>query len=319
MEIAQRLKSYTKDTALRSYLELKDLDCTKKPTLTREGNKALDFFFLRHRLAAKTKRHISFLNALKNKSTFRYLKNKTRKVKRYDQLSSKKTPDEELRNQYAVFQLYYGTINQFRPAVAKFLYCLLKPRVAILDFSSGWGGRCMAAMAMGIPYIGFDANKKLESSYKTMIKSLEPSADVKMTFKPSETVDFSKYDYDLVFTSPPYFMLEEYQGMPKYAQKQGFLDVFFVPVVQGVWKNLRVGGHLALNMPEDMYKAIQHCLPKVSKKIKMPIMDRRAGEAARGEDLVVGKTDTFEYIYIWKKVRGSLGNFDAPKCGKAPA
>lgn len=319
MDIAKRLKPYEKEKVVANYQELKDLKCTAKPSLTREGSKALDYFFLRHRLAAKTKRHISFLNALKNKSTFKYLKNKTRKVKKYDQLSSKKTPDEELRNQYAVFQLYYGTINQFRPATAKFLYCLLEPKVAILDFSSGWGGRCMAAMAMGIPYIGFDANKKLESSYKQMIKTLEPGADVKMTFKPSETVDFSKYKYDLVFTSPPYFMIEEYQGMPKYAQKQGFLDVFFVPVVQGVWQGLMNGGHLALNMPEEMYDAIRHCLPKVTKKIKMPLMDRHAEEAAQGKDLAVGKTERFEYIYIWKKGGGAKADFEAKKCGVAAA
>lgn len=315
MEIAKRLKPYEKEKVLENYQELKDLQCTKKPTLTREGSKALDYFFLRHRLAAKTKRHISFLNALKQKNTFKYLRNKTRKIKKYNQLSQKKTPDEELRNQYAVFQLYYGTINQFRPATAKFLYCLLQPKVAILDFSSGWGGRCMAAMAMGIPYIGFDANKKLKSSYDSMIKTLEPDAKVQMTFQPSETIDFSHYNYDLVFTSPPYFMIEEYEGMPKYEQKQGFLDMFFVPVVKNVWTHLMKGGHLALNMPDEMYTSIKHCLPKLTKKIKMPLMDRHAQEAARGDALAIGKTERFEYIYIWKKESKDQGTFDSKKCG----
>lgn len=303
----------TKADALRNYQELKDFDCTKKPALSRVGTKALDYFFFKHRLAAKTKRHISFLNARKNKKTYAYIKDKTRKIKKYG-LFTKKTPDEVLRNEYSVFQLYYGTINQFRPAVAKYVYCLLKPKKAILDFSSGWGGRCMAAMSLGIPYIGFDANKKLEPSYKKMIKMLEPDADVKMTFKPSETVDFSKYDYDLVFTSPPYFMLEEYEGMPKYQQNQGFLDKFFVPVVQNVWENLAVGGHLALNMPEDMYLAIRKCLPPLTKTLKMALMNRHAEEAVRGEKLESDE-ERFEYVYIWKKT--GRGGFDrgAKGCG----
>jgi hypothetical protein len=317
MDVARRLKPYTKEKAEQNYQELKDAPCSgAKPSLTREGSKALDYFFFQHRIAAKTKRHISFLNALKQPKVMKYLKTKTRKVKRYDLLSSKKKPDEQLRNQYAVFQLYYGTINQFRPMTAKWLYCLLKPKVAILDFSSGWGGRCMAAMALGIPYIGFDANTKLKKSYETMVKTLEPGADVKMTFQPSETVDFSKYKYDLVFTSPPYFMLEEYEGMPAYDKQQGFLDTFFVPVLKGVWEGLLKGGHLALNMPEDMYKSVRHCLPKVTRTIKMPLMDRHAEEAARGEGLAKGKTQRFEYIYIWKKAgRASFGD---ESCGIVP-
>jgi hypothetical protein len=287
---------------LESYQELIDFDCTKPLSLTREGTKALDFFFFKHRLAAKTKRHVSFINVYKNSKEYKILKNKTRKVKRYDQLLKKKTPDEQLQNQYGVFQLYYGTINQFRPTVAKTLYCLLKPKIGILDFSSGWGGRCIAAMSLNIPYIGFDANTKLKTSYSKMIQTLDPNANVQMTFQPSETVDFSKYSYDLVFTSPPYFTLEEYEGMPKYEKRQGFLDVFFLPVLKSAWTNLKSGGHLALNMPDDMYDAVRKCLPKVTKKLKMPLMDRHAGEAVLGQDLRTGKTERFEYIYIWKKI-----------------
>jgi hypothetical protein len=315
MEIAKRIRDISLDRAKESYQELKEFQCAKKPSLTREGTKALDYFFFHHRLAAKTKRHISFLDALKNKNTYRYLKNKTRKIKRYEQLTTKRTPDGQLQNQYGVFQLYYGTINQFRPTVAKFLYCMLKPKTAILDFSSGWGGRCIAAMSMGIPYIGFDANKKLESSYKKMIKTLEPDAKVKMTFKPSETVDFSKYKYDLVFTSPPYFTLEEYEGMPKYNKDQGFLDVFFVPVLRGAWDHLETGGHLALNMPEGMYEPIKKCLPPLMKKVKMPLMDRHAVEAVKQESLKKGPTERFEYIYIWKKTGNQKFDEGAKGCG----
>jgi hypothetical protein len=56
-----------------------------------------------------------------------------------------------LKAQYQVFQLYWGSINQFRPTVAKWVYTTLKAKTGILDFSAGWGGRCLAAMSMGIP------------------------------------------------------------------------------------------------------------------------------------------------------------------------
>jgi hypothetical protein len=55
-------------------------------------------------------------------------------------------------------------------------------------------------------------------------------------------------------------------------------------------------------MPEDMYKPVRKCLPKVWKKLKMPLMDRHAAEAVLGADLQQGATERFEYIYVWKKV-----------------
>jgi hypothetical protein len=68
-----------------------------------------------------------------------------------------------------------------------------------------------------------------------------------MYWQPSETVDFSKLDYDLVFTSPPYFMIEEYKGMKSYEGKKNFIDTFFVPVVKSAYAHLPAGGTLALN------------------------------------------------------------------------
>jgi hypothetical protein len=111
-------------------------------------------------------------------------------------------------------------------------------------------------------------------------------------------------------------MLEEYEGMPAYEQEQGFLDKFFIPVVKAAWTHLQPGGHLALNMPADMYKPLKSCLPKLYKTYKMPLMDRHPGEAARGETLKKGKTQRHELIYVWRK-EGRSDSFkgDAKGCG----
>ena len=257
------------------------------------------------------------MDALKTRKVKSYLLNKTRKIKKYSELARKKTPDEVLRDMHGTFELYYGTINQFRPSVAKWLYCHLGAKVGILDFSSGWGARCLAAMSLGIPYYGFDANKKLEAPYRKLVAALDPDAKVVMKFQPSETADFKGLKYDVVFTSPPYFMLEEYEGMPRYEQEQGFLDVFFIPVVKKAWDHLQTGGYLALNMPQSMYEPLKPCLPKLYKKVKMPLMDRHASEAAAGGDLKTGKARSSEWIYIWKKVGRGGFDKDAKGCGIA--
>jgi len=300
MEISQRLRKITKEDVIESYNSLKALSCKDIGKNSRSGLPCLDYFFLQHRIKAKTKRHISFFDSLKDEDLVEYINTKIEQIKKVSPRNL--TDDELLKQRYSVFQLYYGTINQFRPSEAKRVYCTLEPRVGVLDFSAGWGGRCLGAMAYGIPYVGIDANKNMEKSYKDMIQTVDPSADVKMIFKPSETVDFSKFKYDLIFTSPPYFMLEEYEKMPEYGSREGFIEKFFRPVVTSAWKNLHSPGYMALNMPKEMYDSVKGILPKIWKRMKLSIANRHPTDAARGES--IGKTNSkarSEGIYIWKK------------------
>jgi hypothetical protein len=298
MELAKKMRPITVHEALKSYEDLKTYPC-QDPGLSRAGIRALDYFFFHHRLKTETKAHISFFHAMKDPQLVDFL---TQLVQRYKKKSpSEYTPEGLLNAQYGVFQLYYGTVNQFRPAAAKWVYCQLKPKVGILDFSSGWGGRALAAMSMGIPYYGFDANTKLKTSYKNMIDLYESKSIIEMNFMPSETVDFSKYKYDLVFTSPPYFMIEKYEKMPAYESKQNFLERFFSPVIERVWKHLLPGGYMALNMPEEMYDAIKGMLPNIHTKMLLPLHNRHPTNAALEQSLGKLDIERSEIIYVWRK------------------
>ena len=298
MELARRLRDITLEDVKEGYEKLKQEPC-KKPGLSRTAIQTLDYFFLPYRIKAKTKKHISFAEAMRKPETVEHLSELVERYKKRS-IDSFNDPDELLRQQYSVFQLYYGTINQFRPSVARWLYCTLKPTKGILDFSAGWGGRCLAAMSMGIPYIGIDANTRLEPAYRRMIQTVDPDANVTLLFKPSEQVDFSKYSYDLVMTSPPYFMIEEYEKMPAYQSKQGFLDKFFVPVIKNAWASLVTGGHMALNMPHEMYMAAREHLPPVTKRLTLPLANRHPTNAGAKRAIGIEK-ERHELIYVWKK------------------
>jgi len=303
MEVSKRLRDITKEEALQSFKDLEELDFKDIGAHSRIGLAILDYFFLQHRIKAKTKKHISFYNSLKDRKILKYINTKVEQIKHLDK--SDLSRDELLKQRYSVFQLYYGTINQFRPTEAKRVYCTLNPSLGVLDFSAGWGGRCLGAMAYGIPYIGIDANKNMKKSYEDMIALVNPKKDVKMFFQPSETVDFSKFKYDLIFTSPPYFTLEEYEKMPDYGSKEGFLEKFFRPVVLNAWKHLSSSGHMALNMPAEMYDAVKGILPRVWKRMRLPIANRHPTNAAGG--FSIGEKDSkvrSEITYIWKKVKG---------------
>jgi len=122
-----------------------------------------------------------------------------------------------------------------------------------------------------------------------------------MIFKPSENVDFSKFKYDLIFTSPPYFMIEEYEKMPAYKTKQGFLDKFFIPVTIASWTYLLPGGNMALNIPEEMYDSIKDLLPKIKKTIELPLSNRHPVNTSKQQRLGKEDKERHELIYVWHK------------------
>lgn len=304
VQLAKLMRPSTLTEARESFADLVAFDChVETPGLSRAGLTALDHFFFAHRLRAKTKHHLSFAGAMKDPQRVKHLTDLVRRYKKRDPTTL--SPQDLLRMQYSVFQLYYGTINQFRPAAAKWAYCTLGAKHGILDFSSGWGGRAIAAASLGIPYYGFDANRALEPAYRhmfEMVKSVMPDTTMRMRFQPSETADFSRLRYDLIFTSPPYFMLEEYEGMPTYSGRQGFLDHFFVPVVGAAWRHLMRGGHMALNMPVEMFEAVRGVLPPVSMTLELPISNRHPTNAVKKQAL--GSQDAaarHELIYVWRK------------------
>jgi DNA modification methylase len=99
----------------------------------------------------------------------------------------------------------------------------------------GWGGRLVGACIAGVPkYIGIDTNRNLEAPYKNMceqLKKLSPCTDAQLLFVDALTVDYSAFEYDMVFTSPPYYNKEIYgQG---YGQGYEPLGQGYEPLGQG--------------------------------------------------------------------------------------
>jgi hypothetical protein len=152
--------------------------------------------------------------------------------------------------------------SQFRPSAAKAIYDHFKAK-RILDFSSGWGDRLSAALSKPFleKYTAIDPNKDLWKNYNQQIGNLvgytnnvefimEPAEEAVQKLKTIRT-------YDLVFTSPPYFIIERYskdasQSWQRYKKIDKWLDGFLFPVLRDSWELLQVGGHMAINI-SDVY------------------------------------------------------------------
>ncbi len=287
--ISKKIRNITLDEGINDYNNLRELKYKDIKPSTKTGNKALDYFFFHHRLETVGRTGISFFDFINDKEKLnrpyikKFIKNNPGKNK-YDTL-------------YRLFNLYFSSISSFKPSVARKFYLKHKP-TRILDFTAGWGGRCLGAMSLDIDYIGFDTNKNLKSSYDGIIKNYKSNSNVKMYFTDSSKADFSKFDYDMVFTSPPYWMAsktrltEKYENMPEYQNKDDFINNFIKPVIENTYKHLKKGGLYCLNIPIHMYDDVKQILGKADSKELLPIQNRNNPQ-----------TDKIykEYIYIWKK------------------
>lgn len=294
-EIASQIKNISYEDALNDYKKLRDIDYVKINPNSCIGNKAIDYFFFHHRLATKGPKGISFLDFIENKQLTQ--KNYIIKTVEYHKKKNKKqTPNDTIKFLYHVFQLYYGSINNFKPMTAKYIYCKYKPNT-ILDFSAGWGGRLLSAMASNINYIGYDTNVSLVNAYNEMLKVYKTNGTAKIIFADSASVDYSNLMYNMVFTSPPYYknkLLETYENMPEYKSKDDFLNNFLYPVVKKTYTYLQLGGAYILNIPIHMYNDLIPILGEANEKIPLKIT-HRIKMVEDNENLYK------EYMYVWIK------------------
>lgn len=125
---------------------------------------------------------------------------------------------------------------------------------SVLDFSSGWGDRLIGAMASDVDmYCGVDPNTCLVPNYQQMIKFFGKSTkQYVMINSPIEIAKLPQIDFDLVYTSPPYFNFETYSKeitqSTEYRSEQLWFNKFLVVAIDKVWRCLREGGHLAINI-----------------------------------------------------------------------
>lgn len=271
------MRTITEEEAKHSYKQLVAL--TPGPSHSRAGLRALDRLFFQHRIRTKTKAGVSFSDALNTPEITGHLHTL---IKRY-----KLKPGAE--SLYAVFRLWYGSVNQFRPAIAKWVVSRYSPKVGVLDFSAGWGGRALACMSLNVPYTGVDTNTELQEGY-AKLQEYNPTSPLNMIWKPAEQVAFD-FPYDMVFTSPPYWKTEVYEHMPEYRSKNEWYEVFLIPVIMKAWDGLLLGGTMALNFPQEMYERVQEYLPPVKEILIMPLKNRNVKKGLKSE----------ENIYVWCK------------------
>ena len=291
INIAHKVRPITDEDATKDIENLINIHPTKKDLSKRIGNTFIDFYMFPYRLDVITYKHkgINYYDFESNPS--KYLGDKGYKF--YKKFIKDDKP-------YHFYTLYISSVSIFKPLLSKYIYELFKP-TCVLDPTMGWGGRMIGAIVIpDLKYIGFDTNTDLIKPYKQMVKDLKISKRVKLFFKDSSKSDFSKFDYDMVFTSPPYYnnnkLIEQYENMTIYDDKEEWYEKFFHPVFSNAYNHMKKGGHFCINTNTDGYDMLKRFLGPSNKKI-----DIKNTKANRNRVDGEFKNTSKEFIYIWIK------------------
>ena len=152
---------------------------------------------------------------------------------------------------------------QFRPSAAKTIYEVYKPET-VLDFSMGWGDRLLAAHASRYVkrYVGIDPNINLFEGYNKQVRTYDciwgKIKEFELHCGRAEDENLQLGDqFDMMFTSPPYFDKEKYdqseqQSYKMYKGFDSWMKNFLCKAIEIHSKSLKSGGHLIINV-SDIY------------------------------------------------------------------
>jgi len=144
--------------------------------------------------------------------------------------------------------------NNFKISVALSVLKLFKPK-KWLDISAGWGDRLLAAIFYNVDtYFSVDPNIELHPGYKKIIETfVSKKKRNNFIIMPEgfEKVKIPSNDFDIVFSSPPFFDLEKYSefknnSLSKYKNAESWYKNFLLVVLEKAYLHLKVGGHMVL-------------------------------------------------------------------------
>lgn len=153
-----------------------------------------------------------------------------------------------------------GRVGNFPPRVGKAIIMDLfngHEDLTVLDPCAGFSGRLIACAGSGLVkrYLGIDVSEK---TCQGLVSSSEFVASVGCPM----SIDIRNADcakelnridekFDLVITSPPFFNVEEYVGVPTPSQYGLWVNDFLDPMIAGCSERLRSGGRMALYLEDD--------------------------------------------------------------------
>ena len=290
--IANKIKNISIDDVDKEMKQLINIgkNAGKLSSRSRIGNNIVDFFTFTQRLETKGKYDVNFFEFVDNIEDFKKKKFIQTMLTYYKDVKNKNNTKNEYIVLKEVYNICISAINIMRPLNCMEIYTKYKAK-RVLNFCAGWGGSTVAAAALNLDaYYGIEINYELLEPYDKMVSYLKKKSSTKFDIFICDAVsfDYTKINYDTVFSSPPYYFIEKYANNFKYNSKQEMDDNFYKPLFTKTYNGLQLGGHYIINVCNEIYE-------KVLKNL--------LGEANEFFPLKKSKRQNnyTEMVYVWVK------------------
>lgn len=253
LKLPPPMKAITEAEADADFEALRGAKCYVDGTLTRmmSGNLSSDFFHQARRWQVASSKEFSPIEAWGGSRTMPRLMRTAIKA-----AMSTNAPIDRRLLRYSLARAF-RVVSQFRPSAAKAIYDCFGPE-SVLDCSAGWGDRLSGFMASSaLRYVGVDPNIPLHIAYARQAERYGKGKQIETIRLPIEDLDPKQWrdQFDLSFTSPPYFGVERYsndstQSWVRYPTYQKWVDGFLIPFIRFQVGAIRSGGHVIVNIAD---------------------------------------------------------------------
>jgi 16S rRNA G966 N2-methylase RsmD len=219
------------------------------------GNDVVDYFTFVQRLETKGKYNVNYFEFLVNLEIFREKKFIQTMLKYYEDVKNKNKTKHEYKVLKEVYNICISAINIMRPLNCMEIYTRFNAK-RVLNFCAGWGGSTVAAAALNLDaFYGIEINSDLKEPYDKMITYLRTKSNTEFSihFCDAANFEYTNFDYDTVFTSPPYYFIEKYSNNIEYKSKADMDEKFYRPVFSKTYNGLKRGGHFIINICKEVY------------------------------------------------------------------
>lgn len=176
-----------------------------------------------------------------------------------------------------------------------------------LDISAGWGDRLIGAIACDVDkYVGVDPSMCMKDKYEKIINTLVDKDDRHKFIvinAPFEDAELPDMEFDIVFTSPPFFDFERYtddktQSIKKFNTCETWIQNFLFVSVKKAWNKLKKGKVMVLYVGNSK-------ICKYTSRLKEMINTELHGEYLGKVYYYIenNKRNKTRGMFVWKKYK----------------
>ena len=177
------------------------------------------------------------------------------------------------------------------------------------DPCCGWGMRMLCAAEKGLHYVGNDVNYDLLIKLKEMKEDIQNIIPFKanLIYEGSQVFQPSLVNrIDFIFTSPPYFDLEVYNGSEdlKNTTYENWLNEFIKPMLENCYQYIKNNKYAAINIKNGKKNMLYDDTLRIAEEIGFKFIGERDlkqnNRTTSNPERVIG--DSSEKIMILQKV-----------------